>query len=88
MAGAKDILAEMISDDAASRIRNMTVKKGKVVSQAKDAEAESVYEMYYDFPEPVSKMAGHRVLAINRGRKGKISDGDRSKRRKKRFCDG
>ena len=62
-----------ISDDAAYRswIRNMTVKKGKVVSQAKDAEAESVYEMYYEFEEAVVKIAGHRILALNRGEKEK-----------------
>lgn len=74
IAGAKDIIAESISDEADYRtwIRNMTVKKGKVVSQAKDAEAESVYEMYYDFDEPVTKLAGHRVLALNRGEKEKF----------------
>ena len=73
VAGAKDIIAEQISDDAAYRswIRNMTVKKGKVVSQAKDAEAESVYEMYYEFEEAVVKIAGHRILALNRGEKEK-----------------
>ena len=73
MAGAKDIIAEQISDDAAYRswIRNTTVKKGKVVSQAKDAEAESVYEMYYEFEEAVVKIAGHRILALNRGEKEK-----------------
>lgn len=69
IAGAKDIIAEAVSDDAdsRSRIREMTVKKGRMVSAAKDAEAESVYEMYYDFDEPVAKLAGHRILAINRG---------------------
>ena len=74
VAGAKDIIAEQISDDAAYRtwIRNTTVKKGKVVSQAKDAEAESVYEMYYEFEEAVSKIAGHRILALNRGEKEKF----------------
>ncbi len=74
IAGAKDIIAESISDEADYRtwIRNMTVKKGKVVSLAKDAEAESVYEMYYDFDEPVTKLAGHRVLALNRGEKEKF----------------
>ena len=73
MAGAKDIIAEQISDDAAYRswIRNTTVKKGKVVSQAKDAEAESVYEMYYEFEEAVVRIAGHRILALNRGEKEK-----------------
>ena len=74
VSGAKDIIAEQISDDAAYRtwIRNTTVKKGKVVSQAKDADAESVYEMYYEFEEAVSKIAGHRILALNRGEKEKF----------------
>ncbi len=74
IAGAKDIIAENVSDEADYRtwIRNITVKKGRVISQAKDAEAESVYEMYYDFDEPVTKLAGHRVLALNRGEKEKF----------------
>lgn len=74
LAGAKDILAEHISDEAdyRIRIREMTAKHGKVVSVAKDPKAESVYEMYYDFEEPVAKLAGHRVLALNRGEKEKI----------------
>lgn len=74
IAGAKDIIAEIVADEAAYRthIRNLTVKKGKVVSVAKDAEAESVYEMYYEFEEPVSKLAGHRILALNRGEKEKF----------------
>lgn len=72
--GAKDIIAEMISDEADYRthIRNITFKKGKLISAAKDEKAESVYEMYYDFEEPVSKLAGHRILAINRGEKEKF----------------
>lgn len=72
--GAMDIIAESISDEADYRtyIRNMTVKKGKLISTAKDEKAESVYEMYYNFEEPVSKLAGHRVLAINRGEKEKF----------------
>ena len=72
--GAMDIIAESISDKADYRtyIRNMTVKKGKLISTAKDEKAESVYEMYYNFEEPVSKLAGHRVLAINRGEKEKF----------------
>ncbi len=49
-----------------------TMKKGKVISTAKDPDAESVYEMYYEFEEPVSKLAGHRILALNRGEKEKI----------------
>ena len=69
IAGAKDIIAEMISDDASYRtyIRNVTYREGNIVSTAKDAEAESVYENYYDFTEPVAKIAGYRILAINRG---------------------
>lgn len=69
IAGAKDIIAEMISDDASYRtyIRNVTFKEGNIVSTAKDVEAESVYENYYDFTEPVAKIAGYRILAINRG---------------------
>ena len=72
--GAQDIIAESISDNADYRtwIRRTTMKKGKVVSAAKDPDAESVYEMYYDFEEPVSKLAGHRILALNRGEKEKI----------------
>src|SRR5699024_1190831 len=74
IAGAQDIIAESISDNADYRtwIRRTTMKKGKVVSAAKDPDAESVYEMYYDFEEPVSKLAGHRILALNRGEKEKI----------------
>ena len=73
-AGAMDIIAEMISDNADYRtwIRKTTMKKGKVTSAAKDPEAESVYEMYYEFEEPVSKLAGHRILALNRGEKEKF----------------
>lgn len=72
--GAKDIIAERISDEADYRIwiRKITSQKGRVVSQAKDEKAESVYEMYYDFEEPVSRLAGHRVLALNRGEKEKF----------------
>ena len=72
--GAKDILAENISDEAdyRKRIRDLTFKKGTLVSAAKDEKAESVYEMYYGFTEAVSKVAGHRVLALNRGEKEKF----------------
>ena len=72
--GAMDIIAESISDEAdyRSRIRKMTFQKGKIISAAKDEKAESVYEMYYDFEEPVAKLAGHRVLALNRGEKEKF----------------
>lgn len=74
IAGALDIIAENISDDAEYRtyIRDITVKEGKLVTTAKDTEAKSVYEMYYEFEEPVSKAAGYRVLAINRGEKEKF----------------
>ncbi len=74
VAGAKDIIAESISDEADYRmwIRKLTMQKGRVVSAAKDEKAESVYEMYYDFEEPVSRLAGHRTLALNRGEKEKI----------------
>ena len=74
IAGAKDIIAEYISDEADYRIyiRDLTVKKGKITSSAKDKEAQSVYEMYYEFEEAIAKIAGHRVLALNRGEKEKI----------------
>ena len=67
--GALDIIAEIISDNADYRkvIRDMTFRQGKIVSAAKDPEKKSVYENYYKFEEPVLKIAGHRVLAINRG---------------------
>ena len=72
--GAKDIIAESISDEADYRlyIRNITTEEGKVVSTAKDPKAESVYEMYYEFEEPVKRIAGHRVLALNRGEAEKV----------------
>lgn len=72
--GAMDIIAEMISDEADYRtyIRQATFEEGKITSTAKDAKAQSVYEMYYNFEEPVSKVAGHRVLALNRGENEKI----------------
>ena len=74
IAGAKDIIAESISDEADYRIwiRKITAQKGRVISAAKDEKAESVYEMYYDFEEPVNRLAGHRVLALNRGEKEKF----------------
>jgi uncharacterized protein len=67
--GAEDILAEMISDDADHRlyIRNATLEEGQIISTAKDEKAQSVYEMYYDYQEPIKKIVGHRVLALNRG---------------------
>lgn len=72
--GAKDIIAEAISDEADYRIwiRRLTTQKGKLISTVKDAKTESVYEMYYEFEEPVVKLAGHRILALNRGEKEKI----------------
>lgn len=72
--GACDIIAESISDNASYRtyIRDITMSEGLLNSTAKDDEAESVYEMYYHFEEPVKKLAGHRILAINRGEKEKI----------------
>ncbi len=72
--GAKDILAERISDNAAYRtyIRNATMNKGVVQSSAKDEKVQSVYEMYYNYEEPVKKCAGHRILALNRGENEKI----------------
>ena len=72
--GAKDIIAEMVSDDADYRalIRRLTFNEGLIVTKATDEEAESVYEMYYDYSEPVKKIPGHRVLAINRGEKEKV----------------
>ena len=74
IAGAKDIIAEYISDEADYRIyiRDLTTKQGKISSVAKDPETQSVYEMYYEFEEPIVKLAGHRVLALNRGENEKI----------------
>ena len=67
--GAKDIIAESISDEADYRtyIREITIQEGKLVSTAKDEKAESVYEMYYDYEEAIKSVAGHRTLALNRG---------------------
>lgn len=72
--GAKDIIAEMISDTAEYRtvIREKIMDEGVISSEAKDDKAESVYEMYYHFEEPLKKLAGHRILALNRGEKEKI----------------
>lgn len=74
IAGAMDILAERISDNAQYRtyIRNITVSQGLLTSQARDEKEKSVYEMYYQYQEPVKKAAGHRILALNRGEKEKI----------------
>ena len=72
--GAQDIIAEQISDEADYRsyIRDITVKEGKLTSTAKDEKVQSVYEMYYAYEEPIGKVAGHRVLAINRGENEKF----------------
>ncbi len=72
--GAKDIIAEMISDEADYRmyIRNITMEEGKLTSAAKDEKAQSVYEMYYQYEEPLKKVAGHRTLALNRGENEKF----------------
>lgn len=67
--GALDIIAEMISDNAdiRKRVRNIVFRNGNLVSKAVDPEKDSVYTLYYDFKEPVEKIASHRVLAVNRG---------------------
>lgn len=72
--GAKDIIAEGISDEADYRIyiRDITMEEGTITSTAKDKKAESVYEMYYDYEEPLKKAAGHRILALNRGESEKV----------------
>ena len=72
--GAQDIIAEEISDNANFRslIRELSFEDGKLVSQAKNSQSESVYDMYYDYSEDISKIASHRVLAINRGEKEKF----------------
>ena len=72
--GARDIIAESISDEADYRIyiRNVTMEEGSISSSAKDEKAESVYEMYYDYEEPLKKTAGHRILALNRGESEKV----------------
>lgn len=74
IAGAMDIIAEQISDEADYRIhiRDLTMRQGRIISVAKDPEVQSVYEMYYEYEEPISKAAGHRTLALNRGEKEKI----------------
>ena len=72
--GAKDIIAESVSDNAGIReyIRKITFEEGILSSEAKDDKASSVYEMYYHFDESVKKLAGHRILAINRGEREKF----------------
>ena len=74
LAGASDIIAEAVSDEAdyRIRIREMTVRNGMIASRARDPQAESVYEMYYEFSERIAKIVGHRILALNRGEAEKI----------------
>ena len=74
IAGAGDILAEAVSDEADYRayIRKITFEEGQLCSEAKDEKVESVYEMYYHYEEPVKKAAGHRILALNRGEAEKV----------------
>ncbi|MCR4654651.1 MAG: RNA-binding transcriptional accessory protein [Lachnospiraceae bacterium] len=74
LSGAMDIIAEAVSDEAEYRtyIRNATMEEGILFSSVKDSSRKSVYEMYYDFEEPIGKLAGHRILAINRGEAEKI----------------
>ena len=74
IAGAMDIIAESISDEADYRtwIRNKTLKEGEITSEAKDEKEQSVYETYYHFSQPISKMAGHRTLALNIGEAEKV----------------
>lgn len=72
--GAKDILAEMVADEADYRtyIRELTMREGMIKSEAKDEKAETVYDMYYNYEEPIKKAAGHRILALNRGENEKV----------------
>lgn len=72
--GAKDIIAEGISDEASYRtyIRKLTFAEGTICSMAKDEKAETVYEMYYDYEEKLNKIVGHRILAVNRGENEKV----------------
>src|SRR5690625_2426516 len=72
--GAQDIIAEQVADDANIRawVRSFTFNQGIIVTEARDSEAESVYEMYYDYREPVKRLPPHRLLAINRGGRAKV----------------
>lgn len=72
--GAKDIIAEIIADEAEYRtyIRKLTFQEGFILSEAKDTDLESVFEMYYHYKEPLSKIAGYRILALNRGENKKV----------------
>ena len=79
IAGALDIIAEQISDQADYRgyIRDITMEEGSISSTAKEEGTESVYEMYYNFNEKLSTLPGHRILALNRGENEKYSDDSR-----------
>ncbi len=72
--GAKDIIAEMMADEPKIRawVRKYVWDRGAVITKAKDADQESVYEMYYDYQEPVNKLPSHRILAINRGEREEV----------------
>ena len=72
--GAKDIIAEIISDDGQYRsyVRDLTYKKGDIITKARDASVSTVFDMYYDYSEPIRNIPGHRILAINRGEKEKV----------------
>ena len=72
--GAKDIIAEMISDDGQYRsyIRDFTYRKGDIITKARDTSTSTVFDMYYDYSEPIKNIPGHRILAINRGEKEKV----------------
>ena len=74
LAGASDIIAEVLSDDAAIRaqLRQLLQQRGQLRVQAADPEADTVYRIYYDFTKPVSRLAGHQILAINRGEREEI----------------
>ena len=74
LAGANDIIAEDLSDDAAIRkaLRELINRKGSLVCKAADPEADSVYRLYYDFNQPISRLLDHQILAINRGEKEDI----------------
>lgn len=76
--GANDIIAEWISDDAAIRksLRELLEKRGTLRSLAA-TEEDSVYRLYYDFSQPIAKLQGHQILAINRGEKGRKAQGNR-----------
>lgn len=74
LAGANDIIAEELSDDADIRknLRDLVMRRGSLVSKSADSEVESVYTLYYDFSQPISRLLDHQILAINRGEKEEI----------------